>query len=133
MPKRFSRVDLHKFLSQEPDAGDVLRNHAYSKVGMGGEVKGMSVAKRRELSLKRRTITDYRRSKLGGLHDRPVVPIAPPVNRTPDMEQNDSAADGIIGNRQKGGIRDKDQTNSKPVGPRHRFTEPPRRNFNKYS
>lgn len=134
MRKRFSRADLHKFLNKDSDASDVMRNHAYSKVGRGGETSGMSLARRREMALQRKTIADYRRSKLGGLHDRPYVPIPKPTSdKAQGAEKQGDPDNTIIGNRQKGGIKDKDRQDTKSIERRHHFIEPPKRNFDKFS
>ena len=126
--------DLNQFLNKDLTAGDVTHSNGYGAVAGGGGAGGLSMDQRRKLLNQPRVVGSYQYSRLGRQG-------ASSKARTSDQNRgrvydagSDSFADNAsTSNRQQGGIKSKEQIDTKSVERRQHYIEPSGRNYDRYS
>lgn len=126
-------ADLNQFLNQDLTAGDVTHSSGIGSVAGGGGAGGLSIDRRRELMNKPRVVGVYRYSRLGR-QGSAVKPRAAnqKVDRAYDASSDSFSSGATYSNRQRGGIKDRDQVDNGSIDRRQHFIEPPTRKYDRY-
>jgi len=127
-------ADLNQFLNQGMTADDVAHSSGYGAVAGGGGAGGLSMDQRRKLLNQPRVVGAYQYSRLGRQGSSAKARTADQTRGQVYDASTDSLSDGAVtSNRQQGGIKDRNQIDTKSVERREHFIEPPSRSYDKYS
>lgn len=127
-------ADLNQYLNKDLTLDDVSHSSGYGAAAGGGGAGGLSMEQRRKLLNQPRVVGAYQYSRLGRQGSSVKA-------RTADQKQDrvyDAGSDSFddsanTSNRQQGGIKDRNQIDTKSVERREHFIEPPSRSYDKYA
>ncbi len=120
--------NFSQFLNEDQGSGLDIHSSAYGAAARGASTGGLSLDARRKLINQPRVISPYKNSHLGNNRNR-LDTTRPILNLGGDDKVDDGQGTGS--NRQAGGIKDQAQVDSS-IAKRQHFTEPPKRNFDKF-
>lgn len=127
-------ANLNQFLNQGMSADDVAHSSGYANVAGGGGAGGLSMEQRRKLLNQPRVVGSYQYSRLGRQGSSIKARTADQKQSRAYDASSGTFSDGAsYGNRQKGGISNAVQTDTRSVERRQHFIEPPARNYDKYA
>lgn len=127
-------ADLNQFLNSDLTADDVLHSNGYANVAGGGGAGGLSMDQRRKLLNQPRVVGAYQYSRLGRQGSSMKARTADQdKGRAYDASRDSFSDDAPVSNRQQGGIKNRDQIDTKSIERRQHFVEPPSRSYDKYA
>lgn len=127
-------ADLNQFLNKDLTADDVAHSNGYGAVAGGGGAGGLSMEKRRQLLNQPRVIGAYQYSRLGRQSSAVKARTAgQKQGRVFDASSGTFNDEAAVSNRQKGGIKDRSQVDTKSVDRRQQYVEPPTRGYDKFA
>lgn len=126
-------ANLNQFLNQGMSADDVAHSNGYGAVAGGGGAGGLSMEQRRKLLNQPRIVGAYQYSRLGRQGSSVKSRTADQSRSRVYDASSDSFKDSANGNRQKGGMRNDAQVDTRSVERRQHFIEPPSRGYDKYA
>lgn len=127
-------ADLNQFLNEDFTIDDVQHSSGIGAVAGGGGAGGQSIDQRRRLLNQPRVISSYHYSRLGRQGSSIKAKTADQTrSRAYDAMSDSFADDAIMGNRQKGGITDRSQIDTKSLERRQKFIEPTPRKYDRFA